>query len=132
MQDAPTDDVRRALLCALPLLALGSAAQAQDATKMQPQSYRVAFENDQVRVLEYNSRPGMGICGAGMHSHPPHLTVVVTGGSVRIRTPDGKVVEQNDIPLGTVFWSEAETHAVENISGANVRSLIIELKPKKA
>jgi hypothetical protein len=31
-----------------------------------------------------------------------------------------------------VFWSEAETHEVENISGGNVRSLIIELKTGKA
>ncbi len=58
--------------------------------------------------------------------------VVVSGGSVRVRTPDGKTVEQNDIPVGMVFWSEAETHAVENISGSNMRSLIIELKPRRA
>jgi hypothetical protein len=98
---------------------------------VQPQSYRVAFENDKLRVLDYNSRPGMGVCGSGMHSHPAHLTVVISGGSVRIKTPDGKVVEQHDVPAGVVFWSEAETHSVENISGVNVRSLLIEVKPGK-
>ena len=30
--------------------------------------------------------------------------------------------------LGDVWWSEAETHEVENISGRNVHALIIELK----
>jgi hypothetical protein len=50
---------------------------------------------------------------------------------VRIKTPDGKVVEQHDVPAGVVFWSEAETHSVENISGVNVRSLLIEVKPGK-
>jgi hypothetical protein len=132
MHEKPTDEMRRNLLLLLPLLGLTETADAQDAAAVQPQSYRVALENERVRVLDYNSRPGMGICGDGMHSHPAHLTVVLSGGSVRIRTPDGKVVEQHDVPAGLVFWSEAETHSVENISGSNVRSLIIELKTAKA
>jgi beta-alanine degradation protein BauB len=132
MHEIPMDELRRNLLRLLPLLALAERAEAQDAAKVQPQSYRVALENDKLRVLDFNSRPGMGVCGNGMHSHPAHLTVVVTGGSVRIKTPDGKTVEQRDIPEGTVFWSEAETHNVENISGSNLRSLIIEIKNGRA
>jgi hypothetical protein len=132
MHEMPMDELRRNLLLLLPLVALAECAEAQDAAKVQPQSYRVALENDKLRVLDFNSRPGMGVCGNGMHSHPAHLTVVVTGGSVRIKTPDGKTVEQRDIPEGTVFWSEAETHNVENISGSNLRSLIIEIKNGKA
>ena len=132
MHETSFDELRRNLLRLLPLLAFAESAHAQDAVKVQPQSYRVALENDKLRVLDYNSRPGMGVCGNGMHSHPAHLTVVVSGGSVRIKTPDGKTVEQHDVPAGTVFWSEAETHEVENISGSNVRSLIIELKTGKA
>jgi hypothetical protein len=132
MHEKAMDQSRRTLLRLLPILALAESAEAQDAAKIQPQSYRVAFENDRLRVLDYNSRPGMGVCGDGMHSHPPHLTVVVSGGSVRIKTPDGKTVEQRNVPVGVVFWSEAETHSVENISGSNVRTLIIELKTGKA
>src|ERR1700727_1927046 len=131
MHEMPTDELRRNLLRLLPILMLAECAEAQDAAKVQKQTYRVALENDKLRVLDYNSRPGMGVCGNGMHSHPAHLTVVVSGGSVRIRTPDGKTVEQRDVPAGTVFWSEAETHNVENISGRDVRSLIIELKTAK-
>jgi hypothetical protein len=126
------DELRRTLLRLLPMLALAESVEAQDAAQIQPQSYRVAFENDKLRVLDYNSRPGMGVCGNGMHSHPAHLTVVLSGGSVRIRTPDGKTVEQRDIPDGVVFWSEAETHITENIGGSHVRSLIVELKTGKA
>jgi beta-alanine degradation protein BauB len=131
MHNAHIDESRRNLVRLLPIVALVECAQAQDAAKVQPQSYRVALENDKLRVLDYNSRPGMGVCGSGMHSHPAHLTVVVSGGSVRIKTPDGKMAERHDIPVGTVFWSEAETHNVENISGSNMRSLIIELKSDK-
>jgi hypothetical protein len=122
MHEKPKVELRRDLLRLVSLLALAECAEAQDAAKVQPQSYRVALENDKLRVLDYNSRPGMGVCGNGM----------VSGGSVRIRTPDGKTVEQRDIPGGTVFWSEAETHSVENISGSNLRSLIIEIKNGKA
>lgn len=30
--------------------------------------------------------------------------------------------------LGDVFWAEAETHETENVSGRNVRALMVELK----
>jgi hypothetical protein len=127
--DDNLNDLRRALLALLPGLALADTASAQDATRSQPSSYRVAFENDKLRALEYRSRPGMGVCGAGMHSHPPHLTVVLVSGKVRGRTPDGKVFV-GDGKAGDVFWSEAETHEVENISGRDLHAVLIELKPQ--
>ena len=123
------DGIRRALLALLPALALPEVSSAQDAVQTQPQNYRVAFENDRVRVLDYNGRPGMGVCGDGMHSHPAHLTVLLSNGKVRIKKQDGKVEVHSDIPMGSVSWSNAETHEVENIGGTNVRVLIIELKP---
>ena len=129
MNDEQPDGIRRALLALLPALALPEVSSAQDAVQTQPQNYRVAFENDRVRVLDYNGRPGMGVCGDGMHSHPAHLTVLLSNGKVRIKTPDGKVEVHSDIPMGSVSWSNAETHEVENIGGTNVRILIIELKP---
>ena len=125
--DDETNDLRRALLALLPGLALSDLASAQDAAKAQPSSYRVAFENHQLRALEYRSRPGMGVCGAGMHSHPAHLTVLLVSGKVRIKTPDGNTKEA-DGKAGDVFWTEAETHEVENISGRNLHAVLIELK----
>ena len=127
MNPEQPDGLRRALLALLPMLVITEDSSAQDAVQSQPQNYRVAFENDKVRVLEYNSRPGMGVCGDGMHSHPAHLTVLLSTGKVRIKTPDGKMEVHND-PVGAVFWSDAVTHEVENISGSNIRSLLIELK----
>jgi hypothetical protein len=125
--EAQESERRRALLVLLATLGLGDAALAQDAAAMQPRAYRVALENDKLRVLEFNSRPGMGVCGNGMHSHPAHLTVVLTDAKVRFKLPDGRTgVAENK--LGDVFWSEAETHEVENISGRNSRALLVELK----
>jgi len=119
------------------LAALGSLAaqfplgetSAQDAAKVMPRAYRVAFENDQIRVLDFTGRPGMGICGEGMHSHPAHLTVVLSDWQGLASTPGGPTVKR-ERKFGDVFWSEAETHKVEN-TGKNVsRVLIVELKTR--
>ena len=105
---------------------LASTVLAQDAAKVQPASYRVVLDNDNVRVLEFTGRPGMGVCGSGLHSHPAHLTVLLTPAKVKV-TENGKTfVAQNK--AGDVFWSDAVTHETENVGGAPVRSLIIELK----
>ena len=132
MPENDVNQIRRIILATLPLLALPPRADAQDASKVQPQSYHIALENSHVRVFEFNSRPGMGVCGTGMHSHPGHVTVLLTTGNVRVKTLDGKVQEIHDMPAGTVFWEEPVTHTVENISGSEMRSLIIEIKPAQA
>lgn len=126
--DAIDNSERRlALLALLATLASADSAQAQDAAKVQPRAYRVAFENDKLRVLEFNSHPGMGVCGEGMHSHPAHLTVALSAGKARVKGADGKTFVAENKP-GDVFWSEAETHEVENISGKDIRALLVELK----
>jgi len=102
-------------------------AAGQDAAKVMPKSYRVALENDRVRVLAFSGRPGMGVCGEGMHSHPPHLTVVLSDWKGVATGSDGATVDR-DKKLGDVFWSEAETHRVENTGKTNARVLIVELK----
>jgi hypothetical protein len=119
------------LLAALGGLAMPPAG-AQDAAKVMPKAYRVALENDRVRVLDFVGRPGMGICGEGMHSHPAHLTVVLSDWQGITSSP-GTPATPLRRKLGDVFWSEPETHKVENSGHANSRVLIIELKePRKA
>lgn len=130
MKDPRELDRRRLLLAgsaAIISKIVASAAQAQDAVATQPGAFRVVFENDQTRVLEFVSRPRTAVCGVGKHSHPAHLTIALSDAKVRVTLPDGKTVEATN-KLGDVFWSEAETHAVENIGGANMRALIVEFK----
>ncbi len=118
--------MRRHLMLAVPALATIAPAVAQDAARVQPQNYRVVVDNPQVRVLSYTGRPGMGVCGSGMHSHPAHLTVLLTPAKVKV-TSGGKT-EVHDMPAGASFWEPAITHEVENIGGSDVRSLLIEVK----
>jgi hypothetical protein len=123
-------DRRRLLQSGLAALVADLAAPeavAQDAVQTEPGSYRLVLENSRVRVLEFVSRPRTVVCGVGKHSHPPHLTVALSDARVRITLPNGKVVEAGNKP-GDVFWSDAETHTVENIGGGVIRALIIEIK----
>jgi hypothetical protein len=109
-----------------------SEAAAQDPARVMPKAYRVALENDQLRVLDFIGRPGMGICGEGMHSHPAHLTIVMSDWQ-GVNTPQGGTPRTRQRKFGEVFWSEAETHKVENTGNTNSRVLIVELKtPAKA
>jgi hypothetical protein len=124
-----SDRARRALLFASlgGLVARPGSAEAQDPTKVMPKAWRIALENAQVRVLEFTGRPGLGVCGEGMHSHPAHLTIVLSDWQGVATTPDGKTVPR-DKKVGDVFWSEAETHKVENTGRTNARVLLVELK----
>ena len=120
---------RRQVLGLLAAFGVAPEALAQDAPTAAPRSFRVVLENDRVRVLEFKSRPGFGVCGEGMHSHPDHVTVSLTGAKLKVTTPNGKATFE-DIPAGTVFFAPAEVHSAEIIGGLGTRSYIIELKGK--
>jgi hypothetical protein len=133
MKDS-TNARRKLILAGLGSLAVHldpSDAGAQDPAKVMPRAYRVAFENDRLRVLEFTGRPGMGICGEGMHSHPAHLTIVMADWQGAASAP-GEAAKPRQRKFGDVFWSEAETHRVENTGKTNSRVLIVELKTAKA
>jgi len=120
---------RRQALAILGAFGVAPEALCQDAPAAAPRSYRVVLDNERVRVLEFRSRPGFGVCGEGMHSHPDHVTVSLTGAKLKVTTADGKATFR-DVPAGTVFYAPAEVHSAEIIGGLGTRSYIIELKGK--
>jgi len=126
---------RKLLLAGLGGLAaqLGAAGTAaQDAARVMPRAYRIVLENDRVRVLEFTSRPGMGICGEGMHSHPAHLTIVMTDWQGVASIP-GTGEKPRRRKAGDILWSEGTTHKLENTGKTSARVLIVELKtPQQA
>lgn len=118
---------RRELLAMLAAFGVTRDALAQDAVTSDPRSFRVVLENERVRVLEYRSGPGLGVCGQGMHYHPDRVTVALTAAKVRITDAQGRTVVR-DVAAGHVFFAPGEVHATENIGGADTRIYIIELK----
>ena len=132
----PHRRIRRRSRCAMALSTCAAMmawagpplAMAQDAALAQPKAYSVVYENAVVRALDYRSRPGLGVCGSGVHSHPAHLTVALWDGPARVRKAGDKEWTTVQSRIGDVFWSEAETHEVENLSGREAHALLIELK----
>jgi len=118
---------RRDLLALLAGLGLSADAGAQDPARSAPRSYRVVLENERVRVIEYTSRPGLGICGHGVHSHPDHVTILLTDSKARVTQVDGSVIVA-DGKAGDVFWEPASTHTTENVGGKGARAYMVEVK----
>jgi beta-alanine degradation protein BauB len=124
------DNGRRDVLLLLATLGVPLAsARAQDPTKTEPRTFRIMFENDKVRVLEYTARPGLGVCGAGKHSHPDHVTVTLTPAKVKVTRNDGSSFV-NDLKAGEAFWEPASTHMAENVGGSGARMVLVEIKDK--
>ena len=90
---------------------------------------RVSLENARVRVLDYVSAGGAGVCGTGRHFHPAHLTLYLTPMRVRGLKDDGTTVV-SERKAGEVAWFEAGWHAAESIGPAGARLCIVEIKDK--
>lgn len=107
----------------LSLLAL-PIVRAQDMVKVAPKNCKVVLENDQVRVIRVVLKPGEKV---EMHSHPANIVYFLTGGKAKYTSPDGKT-EERESRAGQAVWSEAATHATENVGTTESRVLVIELK----
>jgi hypothetical protein len=118
---------RREVLAMLAALGITRDVFAQDAVTSDPRSFRVVVENERVRVIEFRSRPGLGVCGQGMHYHPERVTVSLTGVKVRVTNAEGKS-RVREVPPGHVSFEPSVTHATENIGGSGSRTYMIELK----
>lgn len=120
------------LMAALVLAFVAKTAGAQDMVKVAPTMCKVVLENDKVRVIEVNAKPGEKM---PMHSHPSYIVYALSSGKVKHTSPGGKTTER-ELKPGGASWNEAETHASENTGTADVRVLVIEMKgpqmmPKK-
>lgn len=109
------------------LLAVGEA-WSEDPVKTDSDKYRVLFENQRVRILEYRDKPGDKTT---MHSHPDFVVVSRSAFKRRLTLPSGKTMEREFKP-GEMMWTDAQSHIGENIGNTDTDVLIIELKePRK-
>ncbi len=113
-------------------LALGFAALAffstralsQDPVPLYPKNYKILFENDRVRVIDFVLRKGDT---EDFHSHRPHVAYILTGFKIRFTFPDGRMVIR-ETKAGDVLFSEAVTHSPVNIGDTDAHGIMVELK----
>ncbi len=94
-----------------------------DPTQTDPDKYKVIFENDRVRVLEYADAPGDRTTP---HEHPD--SVMYTLSAFRRRLYHGDQHRDVELAAGTTGWLPAQQHAGENIGDTPTHVLFVELK----
>lgn len=119
--------MRRVLYLSLFLFACAIPALAQDPVKVDPQHYKVEFENANVRVLRVKIGPGEKSI---MHRHPNAVAIFQSNGRSKFTFPDGKT-EERDIVAGQAIWTPATTHQPENIGSDAFEVILVELKTSK-
>ena len=97
--------------------------EEMDPTVSNADLYRVVFENDRVRVLEYRDAPG---ARTTPHGHPD--SVMVTLSSFRRKLVQGDAAREVDIPAGIANWLPAQQHSGENIGDSETHVIFVELK----
>ncbi|WIM93292.1 cytoplasmic protein [Actinoplanes oblitus] len=96
---------------------------AEDPAVTDPEFYKVVFENERVRVLEYRDAPGDQ---THPHRHPD--SVMFTLSSFRRRISNGDQEVEVELPAGVVRWLGAQEHAGLNIGDTATHSIFVELK----
>lgn len=94
-----------------------------------PETSKVLFENERTRVLEYRTNGGKNVCGLGVHSHPPHVYIMLTDGKLRVVGADGKESIE-EAKAGEAGWEPAVTHRAETVDGKETALYLIEFKDK--
>jgi beta-alanine degradation protein BauB len=88
-----------------------------------PSLYRVVWENDRVRILEYIDAPGDA---THVHSHPDSVMVTLSAFKRVIVSGDREVPVELD--AGQVRWLDAQEHQGRNMGDTASHSIFIELK----
>jgi quercetin dioxygenase-like cupin family protein len=96
---------------------------ALDPIHTDPDKYKVIFENERVRVLEYRDKPGEK---TEAHQHPNSVLVMLSDFQRRLTI--GNEVRQVAVKAGQALWSPAQVHIGENIGTTDSHVVFVELK----
>jgi hypothetical protein len=88
-----------------------------------PSLYRVVWENDRVRILEYLDAPGDA---THPHTHPDSVIVRLSAFK-RVIVSGGREVPL-ELDAGQVRWLDAQDHQSRNVGDTASHSIFIELK----
>ena len=85
--------------------------------------YKVIFENDRVRVLEYKDKPGDRTTP---HDHPDSLMFTLSSFDRKLYFDD-KIVEVSK-KSGEANWLPEQKHSGENVGTTDTHVILVELK----
>lgn len=95
----------------------------KDPVETNGDKYKVIFENERVRVLEYIDKPGDKTT---LHHHPDTFTYTLGPFERKLYFNGGeKIVSKKAFEAG---WQEEQDHIGENIGDTNTHTLLVELK----
>ncbi|MDA2930022.1 hypothetical protein MYX84_08775 [Acidobacteria bacterium AH-259-O06] len=114
------------IFLALALCLATPTVTAQDPTEVDPDHYKVEFENDQVRVLRIIYGPQHK---SVMHEHPAAVAIFLTDVYLRITLPDGTTEGRTNKARDVVSRS-ATKHLPQNLSNRPFQVILVELKGK--
>ena len=98
---------------------------ALDAVNVSPDLYKVLFENEHVRVVEYMIEPGRQ---EDWHTHPAKVAYVVVPGTLEITTADGNSFVSEE-ERGSVRWLDrVGRHYGKNIGEDTLHIVFVEVK----
>lgn len=116
------------VFCAQVMIAvLSGAAVAQDAFKVEPAHYKLAFENEYVQVVNVHYGPHEK---SALHAHPGGVVVVLTAGHLRFTDENGKTQEVSAMP-GEPRWFPPFKHKVENLGDTAYNAVYIGIKDRR-
>lgn len=97
---------------------------AEDPVITDSDKYKVVFQNEKVRVLEYYDKPGDR---TNKHNHPDSLVYALSPFERKLILGNGKELVVHKA-AGETYWVSAQSHIGENIGKTDTHVLIVELK----
>jgi quercetin dioxygenase-like cupin family protein len=97
---------------------------AEDPFANNPKTLTVQLENDSVRVMEAVIPPAWK---ETQHTHPPYVTYILNGGTVRMHFADG-TTRDVQFNTGEAKFTDKVTHWAENIGADTVKVVLVELR----
>jgi quercetin dioxygenase-like cupin family protein len=96
---------------------------SMDPVQSNSRHYRVIFENERVRVLEYTDHPGDETTP---HRHPDSVMITLSSFRRQLHA-DGTEVEV-ELHAGSARWLDAQEHSGHNIGETDTHVMFVELK----
>ena len=105
-------------------LAAATAAHAADPIVTDGDKYKVILENERVRVLSYDDKPGDK---THQHEHKAFVLYALAPFKRKLTFADG-TSSTREFKTGDVIWMKRQIHIGENVGTTDTHVVIVELK----